>query len=535
MSSDRVRFTFAAALLATGVIAIAVAVWSAAHGGIGWDTRYDTTASLAVRSLPPEMSLDKAYEAVPGVSELYGVLPQQLGDALHLLVTGSWERLGPDDPATYAYQGAASLLITVIAITALAAAVWFAFDSLLAGALTWSLTLSTPLWLGMSHVDFKDAPVAAGLTLFTAGLLVGLKGAPGWSPTIAATALAAAGATVALGTRAGSLVLLSSLLLAAIAAAGALSLASRRDNRTFAPDFRRLLAVSGGALGVGLATTWVTNPIARIAPFSWLQDAAELAASFPSVLTIRAAGEDLPSTNLPWWYVPAWLGVQLPLLTSAALLSGLVVTVYWVARHRPALDGRALALSTPLLVQGVVLPVVIVARRTVLYDGIRHLLFMLPALLALAAVAFAAAERRARATPGPHRILLPAVALLVVVASLQSAIRWAPYSYAYVNRFAGDEKGGRLPWELDYWGVTAREGVTRLTALGLTPVVSGPAADTGAPWGAVDADSVGSTEFGRYVFRRGDSSLGPECTRVFAIVRGGRLLGEGGRCPPSSS
>ena len=71
----------------------------------------------------------------------------------------------------------------------------------------------------------------------------------------------------------------------------------------------------------------------------------------------------------------------------------------------------------PLALQAVVLPVAIVAGGAVLYDGIRHELFMLPALLAIPAVALALLERHAAAggCAGAH---LPVAAVVVVAASL---------------------------------------------------------------------------------------------------------------------
>ena len=102
--------------LLLGLGSIAVAGWSLAVGGIGWDTRGDTIAALITRSIPSSATLEQAYGAVPATSEFYGVLPQQLADVLHLLTTGSTTPLGPDDPTTYLYQGAANLLLAVLAV-----------------------------------------------------------------------------------------------------------------------------------------------------------------------------------------------------------------------------------------------------------------------------------------------------------------------------------------------------------------------------------------------------------------------------------
>ena len=121
--------------------------------------------------MDPSWTLERAYASVVGTSEFYGVFLQQFADLLHRVATGSTTLLQPDDPATYTYQGIANLILAIVSVTAFALALALAVRSWLAAAFAWSLTLATPLWLGLSHIDFKDIPVAAGLTLISAGLI----------------------------------------------------------------------------------------------------------------------------------------------------------------------------------------------------------------------------------------------------------------------------------------------------------------------------------------------------------------------------
>lgn len=516
-------------LVTCGIVAIFVAAFSAANGGIGWDSSWDTNAALVVRSIDTSLSIDEAYERVPSSSEFYGVLVQQLADVLHAATTGTWRQLQPDEATTYDYQSAVTLILTIAAVTALALAVWLALESFLAAAFGWALTLSTPLWLGMSHVDFKDAPVAAGLTFVTAGLLVCLSGRGGRLAFAGAAVSTATGATVAIAARGGAFALVVGLLGATLAALAVDSLVRRRTGREAQGHLGRVAAVSGSSVAVALGVAWATNPIVRIDLVQWLRDSATIASAFPTIVEVRIAGQDVISTDLPWWYVPAWLGVQLPLLTLAALAATLAAAALRVGRRHSINGGRLLVL-TPLLVQGLVFPIAIVARETPLYDGIRHLLFMLPALLQLPAVALAAADRNSRAGTR-SRLAIPLVALVVVAASLSASVRWAPYAYAYVNPIAGGDDE-RLEWDLDYWGVTAREGVTRLRQLGITAIEVRPSNSVGTPWGATGSpDATGPGDTGLYVFRRFDARVDPACTALFEIRRGGRLLGVGGRCP----
>jgi hypothetical protein len=514
------------ALLVLGAASLAVAGWSLAEGGIGWDSRLDTIAALAVRSVDTSWPLAQAYEAVPHTSEFYGVLVQQFADLLHRVTTGATEPLEPDAPVTYRYQGTVTLLLSLASVSALGAAIAVAFRSTVAGAFAWSLTLATPLWLGMSHVDFKDVPFAAGITLVTAGLVLAFAVRRPFRAAVVGVVLAGAGGAIALGTRPGSLLLV--LALAGTTAAVVLVWGiGRRRMATSLP----VVAASLSAVACAFGFSWATNPIARIAITRWLEDAIDVARNYPlgdPGRTIRAAGHDLRADDLPWWYVPAWLGAQLPLLTLVAVVAGIVAVVV-VLVARPRLDADTAIPLVPIGLQAIGLPLAVVVSGATLYDGIRHLLFMLPALLALPAIAFALLERRA--VLGTRiRVGLPLAAVVVVAVSLFSSIRWAPYSYAFVNAVAGRDKDARS-WELDYWGVSAREGMRRLREAGLSSLHAAPTAQVGIPWGAFNGPLTPGDDSGLYVFLRWTRAADYGCEVIFTIERAGHVLGEGARCP----
>jgi len=527
---EAVRRFAIAALVVLGAASIALACWSLAEGGIGWDSRGDTIAALVTRSVDPSESLAQAYEEVPATSEFYGVLPQQLADVVHSAVTFSGAPLSPDEPSTYLYQGAVNILLAVLAVTALATALFVAFRSLLAAAFAWSLTLATPLWLGMSHVDFKDMPVAAGLTLVTAGLILAFVLERPRRASVAGAALAGAGGAIAIATRPAAIVLLGGLVAGTLAVVLGWAVARRR------PRAALPVAVAACAAPLcGLVLTWATDPIARIGGIGWLRDSIDVARDYPwDVGPIRTAGQDLRSVDLPWWYVPAWLGAQLPLLTLAAILGGIVALAVLLARRRRTVRAAVAIPVVPIALQALVLPLLIVASGAVLYDGIRHVLFMLPALIALAAVALAALERGARASRLRLGLVLPLAAVAIVATSFVAAARWAPYSYAFLNAAAGRDTKHRS-WELDYWGVSAREGVQRLREAGLTPLYVKPSQQPGVPWGAYNGPLTTGGRSGIYVFLRWDDAADFGCTVIFTIKRGGHVLGEGAHCPHAAT
>jgi len=267
VGAEGLRRLAIAMLVSLGTGSIGVASWSLATGGIGWDSRLDVSAAAVTRSLSPSLSLSQAYAAVPATSEFYGVFIYQFADVLHLLTTGSTRSLGSDQWVTYLYLGAANLILSVAAITALAVALAVVFRSVLAGALVWSLTLATPLWLGMSHVDFKDMPIAAGMTLVTAGLMLSFAIERPRKATLVGVLATAPGGAIVLATRPGSLPLL--VLLAGGTTIPVLAWGIRRRKVSAALP---VVIASFSALVSAFAFTWATNPIARIDMVQWVAE-----------------------------------------------------------------------------------------------------------------------------------------------------------------------------------------------------------------------------------------------------------------------
>lgn len=529
-------------MLLIGLGGIGAAVAGAARGGIGWDSAYETYLSILARSIDPRSTLDQAYVAIPGTFEFYGVLTQSFADGIHGLFTGSTALLEPQASDTYFWQGLANTVVAVFGAGVLAAAVAAILASPVAGAFTWAGLATLPVWAGMSHVDFKDLPVAVGLSVLGSGIGLSWRFARRDRMVIVGAGLAIAGAGVALGARIGSFA-----LLAAVAGISGLVVLERMRVR----DVRTVGAVWGTiATGVagGLVLAGFVNPVARINPVRLLVDAAAVMRHYPASGTTRMLGLDVDQNQVPLWYVPAWVAAQLPLLLLAVVMVGLAAVVLSVrdelrtvghedagaARRTsggPATHPGPILSLSPLLAQGLLLPLIIVGTGSVLYDGVRQLLFVYPATVVIAAIGIWYLDRRAIGFPSRRRIMFAAVPVVVVAASLFGLLRWFPYEYAFVNPLAGSM--GQDAWELDYWGVTAREGAARAGDLGPDMVSVAPTSGTASPFAPVtpwEEIPAGST-YALYHFMRAGGRIDPSrCSVEFRIERDGLSLGEGGTC-----
>ena len=102
----------------------------------------------------------------------------------------------------------------------------------------------------------------------------------------------------------------------------------------------------------------------------------------------------------------------------------------------------------------------VIAQRSILYDGIRHFLFVIPPLSVLCAATFFSGLDRIR-MPG---LRWAGIVLIGVYALYHAGLMLSlhPYQYVYFNRFAGGLSGASGRFETDYWGHSYAEATRKL-------------------------------------------------------------------------
>ena len=517
-------------LLLAGFVGAGFSYAGAVLAGTSWDAPFDTRAAEAFLNLPADLTLREAYEYIPQISEYYGVLFFQFLGVIRGIARQP-DFLTSENPAAYLWQGIANTTLALACMLIFSIAIGYALRSTLVASATWATVMTLPLWVGMSHVNFKDMPVACGLAVLSAGLLFANRRNQTGHRAIMLLALTliALGSFLAIGTRVGAIVLV--LVLSGLTCMWWLLLGLRRRNLVQSLE-TTLLVVLG--LGIAVMLLWLTNPLAQINPAGLIIDSIRVSGSFPVDFAVRVAGADVATTNVPPWYVPAWVAAQMPLALWVWLLTILVLLARAIKNRQLSrlVDGGNY--MAPILIQAFVVPLAIVVSGATLYDGIRHLLFAVPALIAVLVALLCGLMTSARGGT-QARTALVVFLLAGVTLNVFAVIRWFPYSYAYVNPIAG-ARAPQQDWELDYWGVSTREGVERLQAKGARQVMVLPNADMAIPYGGVNFDSQRTAEdkpMGVYVFTRFGAELPNEqqCTDTFTIERDRQILGRGGLCP----
>ncbi|HYL33719.1 MAG TPA: glycosyltransferase family 39 protein [Stellaceae bacterium] len=171
-------------------------------------------------------------------------------------------------------------------------------------------------------------------------------------------------------------------------------------------------------------------------------------------------GHYIPAADLPWEYLPTYIVLALPELVLL-LLAAAPAIAFVALRRTGARHDRARVLGVFMLGFAIVFPVAYaIAIKAVLFDGMRHFIFVLPPIAVAAALAAesalgALAQRRWR------RWVYGALAVYGVYhVSVMAMLH--PDEYVYYNAFIGGTRGAQGLFKLDYWANSYAEDVAAL-------------------------------------------------------------------------
>ncbi len=295
----------------------------------------------------------------------------------------------------------------------------------------------------------KDLP---GLFVFTLGALMLARLAARPSLARALAAAASIGLAITTWLPAIALAPLAAFILLAPRRGATSSRPPEDRHEPLSTRALRLTAVGGGALAIAVASwPWLwSDPIARLG-----QIAGRLA-DFPTGFDVLYFGRLHPSNALPWHYTLGSILVSTPLVVSLFAILGAAEVARAQDPRRRRLAAIALVwIASLLLLDGL---------ASFHYDGMRHVLAVLPAIAILAAlgadraraaIASALQDSVSARTAGAAAALvlaLPAIAIAIDLARLH------PYQDAYLAWPLRRLRPGASEqmFEIEYWGGSYR-------------------------------------------------------------------------------
>jgi hypothetical protein len=388
----------------------------------------------------------------------------------HQILTAIVQSLQLTDPFTarhaMTFLAGLAALAALIPIARMSVGGW-------AGPIAIGLCLTTGYFYGSLFFTPIDVPFMAAMTwAIYAILLMARREVPPWPATIAAGVLTG----LAMSTRTGGIITHAYLI-------GAMALAALEVAVRHRRAAAQLLARIAGRTMAAIAIAWIT----MIALWPWLQignPVRQFAIAYvhftnnPMAFSFLSWGEEVMTNALPWHYIPGQLLARLPeaflLLLGMAFLLATVAAVRFAhativrvrARGSKGLAAPALLLArsraTLLVIAAVIVPIgFVMLTRATHYDGIRHVLFVIPMLAILAGGAVLRLAPLLRKLP---LIAATAVAAAAVHAGITVATLSAlhPLEYVAMNSLAGGTRGAAGRFELDYWSVAATEALRSL-------------------------------------------------------------------------
>jgi hypothetical protein len=200
----------------------------------------------------------------------------------------------------------------------------------------------------------------------------------------------------------------------------------------------------------------IENPLRALAFFS------HQTFPFPTLF----AGQFVSASDLPWCYLPTYIAVALPELILVLLL-GVPISAAGVVWRQGRRIRREPALMLFILWFGIVFPIAFaISIKAVLFDGMRHFIFLLP-LIAVAA-ALVAEEVLVRLVRFRYRWPIYGALALYGIAHVSVMVMLHPDQYVYYNAFVGGVEGAQRKFKLDYWANSYAEAVKGLEGLLLT-------------------------------------------------------------------
>ena len=190
-------------------------------------------------------------------------------------------------------------------------------------------------------------------------------------------------------------------------------------------------------------------PYAQLNPILNVWKSYEVMTQFPTTLRQLFEGRVEWSDFMPWYYLPEYMAITIPLV----IFAGLAV---FVVLSKKIINADNL-LKYGFLIFSILFPVVfVIYEKSNLYGSWRHFLFIYPSIIVLAAIGFSYLIKYLN-----NKYLISVALLFTLLLAfhpIKFMIRNHPYYYLYYNPLVGGLDGAYGKYETDYYYHTIRGG-----------------------------------------------------------------------------
>ena len=210
---------------------------------------------------------------------------------------------------------------------------------------------------------------------------------------------------------------------------------------------------------IGGITSWLTMivlwPYVLLDPVKNLFESIKIMSQYPWNGPVLYDGAVIPAIKLPRTYALQWLLIGSPPTLVFFALLGLSIAYAWCIRKR--LDPKIV-----LVILSLVVPLgVMIGKYSVLYDGLRQFLFLIPSMILLAVygcmqtMSYLANRKRQVLRLGMASVVIVTLSSYVPVA--KEMIDLSPFAYTYFSPLIGGLAGAQGKFVTDYWATCSRQ------------------------------------------------------------------------------
>ena len=321
-----------------------------------------------------------------------------------------------------------------------------------------------PSYFGHMFNNPKDIPFAVGYIWSLYYLLASFNHFPRVPNSLILRAGLAIGLT--LGVRVGGFMLLGYLGLAALVYLAFPAWFSENPLGAGRPGHRlsALLKSLAGVSTIAYAVMLIFWPWAQQNPLINPIRALSLMSHFGLkdsglVAQVLLGGEYVHAKHLPASYLLHYFAVKMPGLILVSLGLGAAMAIWSMAKGNRAKEKLQL-LQYGFLIFAVLFPVLyVILNQSVLYDTMRHFLFIVPCLCVISGIALGKISLVLGQGARWRQICAPALLAVILLPQAGAIIQLHPHQYVFYNLLAGGVKGAQGRYEMDYWGNSYKEAV----------------------------------------------------------------------------
>ncbi|MDH7476240.1 MAG: glycosyltransferase family 39 protein [Microgenomates group bacterium] len=196
---------------------------------------------------------------------------------------------------------------------------------------------------------------------------------------------------------------------------------------------------------IGYLIHIISLPYLGADPFNHFFHLANIALKYPWPGEVLFLGKFISSTSLPWTYLPVWFLITTPVF----ILFLFCLSFFYLTKKNQLLCLFLISLAINLTVFFICRPVV--------YDGLRHMDYLLPQIIVLSIAGLYELVKN----PFFKKIALVLITLNMILI-VKDYFSLYPYPYLYFNELIGGLKGAYGQFETDYWGEANKEAANWL-------------------------------------------------------------------------